>query len=54
MNHRDAEDAEEVLKRRFLRSERSEQSAPPAIQQRLGRKRSVSSAGSVSLRFKLP
>jgi len=27
MNHRDAEDAEEGLKRRFLRSERSAQSA---------------------------
>jgi len=27
MNHRDAEDAEEVLKRRLLRSERSTQSA---------------------------
>jgi len=48
MNRRDTEDAEEAIKSMFLRSENPHL---PAVQHRPGRKRSVLSAFSVSLRL---
>jgi len=54
MNHRDTEDAEEGLKRRFLCSERSAQSASTGNPTAAWSKKSVSSVCSASLRFKLP